>query len=199
MSFETPAKDGTKLADGQHQAFAAKFAKARIIIRLGNLLEPIEELQLQDSGQLKRQTQNTAGVLKFDAAASVVQTKMTDAHKAIRQNVREETADKLECGQGHQLLFAVVAIIKILESDRIFSDRHNAVIGNGDAEDVTTEILDQLLFVIERWLDIDFPIFRQRFSQHSLNIQRAVIRIEFAIRPKLSEFKTKAVAELIGK
>lgn len=50
MEFESPTKDGTKLADGQHQTDAAKFTKARIIIRLGNLFEPIEELQLQDGG-----------------------------------------------------------------------------------------------------------------------------------------------------
>lgn len=50
MSFETPAKDRTELADGQHHTLAAEFANARVIIGASNLFEPIEELQLQEGG-----------------------------------------------------------------------------------------------------------------------------------------------------
>ncbi len=128
-----------------------------------------------------------------------MQTEMANAHKAAGQNVGEEAADKLHRRERHQLLFAVVAVIEILEGDRVFPNRHNAMIGNGNAEDVATEILDQLLDAVERGLDIHFPIFRQGFRQHPLNIQRASLGIQFAIRPKLRERKTKAVAELIGK
>ena len=96
-----PSMHGSKLADGQHQADSAKLTNARVIIGASNLFEPIEELQLQDCGQLKRQTQDTASVLKFRAAGSIVQTKMTDTHKTIRQNMRKKTADKLEDMQGH--------------------------------------------------------------------------------------------------
>lgn len=60
MGFETPAKEGTKLADGQHQALTTEPAQMRIIIGTRNLFEPIEKLQLQDGGQLKGDTQNAA-------------------------------------------------------------------------------------------------------------------------------------------
>ena len=55
MNYETPAKQGTKLANGQHQALTAKLAEARILIGASNLFEPVEELQFEDAGQLKRQ------------------------------------------------------------------------------------------------------------------------------------------------
>ena len=187
-----------KLADGQHHTLAAKLANARVFFGASNLFEPVEKFQLQDNGQLKRQTQDAACVLQFAAAGSIVQTEMTNAHKTIRQDMREKAADKLHRGEGHHLLFAVVAVIEILESDSIFPNRHNAMIGDGNAEDVTTEILDQLLLVVERRLDIDFPIFGQALHQHILNIKCAVIGIEFAVCPELGDFKTETITELIG-
>ena len=101
MDFETPAKNGTELTDGQHQALAAELAKARVIVGPRNPFEPIEKLQLQDRGQFKGQTQNAAGVLQFETTASIMQAKMTHAHKTIGEDVGKETADKLQRGQGH--------------------------------------------------------------------------------------------------
>ena len=140
-----------------------------------------------------------ASVLEFGAAGSIVQTEMTNADKTIWENVREETADELHGGEGHRFFCAFVAIIKILESDSIFSNGDNAMIRDGNAEDVATEIFDQFLFVIERGLDIDFPIFGQGFRQHPLNVESVVVGVEFAVYPELREGKAKAVAELIGK
>jgi hypothetical protein len=199
MDFKPPTENGTKLADCHHQSLTAELAQPRVIIRLGNLLVPIEKLQLHNGRQFKRKTQNAASLLEFGAAGTVMQTKMTDAHKAIRQNMGEKAADEFHGGEGHQLLFALVTVIEILERDCIFPYRHNAVIGNGNAEDVATEILNQFFRAIKRGLNIDFPIFDQGLLQHTLNIQPAVIGIQFAICPELGDGKTKAVTELIGK
>ena len=127
-----------------------------------------------------------------------MQAEMTDAHKTVRQNMREETADKLHCREGHQFLFAIVAVIEILEGDRIFANGNNTMIGNGNAEDVTTEILDQFLLVVERRLDIDFPIFGQALLDHILNVERVMVGVQFAVCPELGDFKTETIAELIG-
>ena len=90
-----------------------------------------------------------------------MQAEMTDADKAIGQNMREEATDKLDRGEGHQFLFAIVAVVEVFEGDRVSRNGNDTMIGNGNTENVATEILDQLLFVIERGLDIDFPIFGQ--------------------------------------
>ena len=137
-------------------------------------------------------------MLEFGAAGTMVQAEMADTHKTIRQDMSKETADELHCGEGHQFFDAVVAVVEILEGDSIFANSHNTVIRDGDAEDVTSEILDQLFDAIERGLDIDFPIFGQGLLQHLLNIECAVVGIELAVRPKVGEFKTKAVAKLVG-
>ena len=199
MDFETPAKDGTKLADGQHQPLAAEFAQARVCFGLSNLFEPVEEFQLQDDRQLKRKPQDMASVLEFCAAGGVMQTKMTNAHKASGQDMRKKAADKLQRGEGHDLLFASVTVIEILESDGIFANGNNPMIGDCNAEDVATEILDQILFVIERGLDIDFPLFGQGLPHHSEHIECAAGGLQFASLPQLENLKTKAVAEDSGK
>ncbi len=199
MKKQTPAKDRTELADRQHQTLPAELAGTRVIIGARNLFEPIEELQLQNSGQVKRQTQDTASMLKFETTASIMQAKMANADKTIGEDMGKKTTDELEDMQGHLLLFAVVAVIEILEGDGIFANGDNAMIGNGNTENIATEVFEQLLFVVERFLDIDFPIFGQGFGEHRLHIEFAIVGVEFASRPEIGEFKTETIAEHIGK
>ena len=117
--MQTPAKDGTELADGQHHADATELAGAWINFGASNLLEPIEELQLQDRRQFKRQTEDAACVLEFGAARGMMQAEVANADKARGQDMGEEAADEFDGGQGHDFLFALVAIVAILERDRI--------------------------------------------------------------------------------
>lgn len=128
-----------------------------------------------------------------------MQTKMTNTDKPIGEDMGKETADELKDRQGHEFLFAIVAIIEILEGDGIFAKSNNAMIGNGNAEDITTEILEQLFFVVERRLDIDFPIFGQALSHHIQNIKSAMMGVELVVYPKFGDFKAETVAEQIGK
>lgn len=122
-------------------------------------------------------------MLEFEATTSVVQAKMTNTNKTIGEDMGKETADKLEDRQFQDLLCAIVTVIEILEGDNILGDRNNAVIGNGNAEDVATEIFEELLFVVEWFLDIDFPIFGQALLHHILNIKSAMIGVELAVYP----------------
>lgn len=199
MSKQTPTKDGRELANRQHQTLSTELAETRVVVRASNLFEPIKELQLEDGGQLKRLAQKTAGMLEFETQASVVQAKMANTDKTIREDMGKETANKLEDMQGHEFLYAIIAIIEILEGDGIFAKGNNAMIGNGNAEDITTEIFEQLFFVVEWRLDIDFPIFRQALLQHILNIQSAIIGVELVVYPEFGDFKTETIAEHIGK
>ena len=88
-----------------------------------------------------------------------MQAKMANTDKAIWQDMGEEATDELEGGQGHDFLCALIAVVAVGEGDGLFANSENAVVGNGNAEDVATEILDQFLRAIEWGLDVDFPIF----------------------------------------
>ena len=87
MHFETPAEDGSELAEGQHEPIAAELAEARVLIGLGDFLEPIEELQFGEEGQLKREPEEMACVLEFGTAGTIVQTKMANADKALGEDM----------------------------------------------------------------------------------------------------------------
>jgi hypothetical protein len=198
MDFETPAEDGTELVERQHEPFAAELAEVRVVVGSRDFLEPIQELQCGDDGELKRETEETACVLEFGTAGTIMQTEMANADKALGQDMREKAADKLAGGQGHLFLFALVAIVEILKGDGIVGKRNNPVVGNGNAKDVTTEILHQILDATQRRLDVDFPIFGKRLLHHLLDIESTVVGIQFACCPELSDGETKAIAELIG-
>ena len=128
-----------------------------------------------------------------------MQAKMANTDKAIGKDMGKETTNEFEDMQGHLFLCAIVTVIEILEGNRVLANGDNAMIGNGNAEDVATEVFEQLLFVVERFLDIDFPIFGQGFGEHGLHIEIAIVGVEFASRPEIGEFKTEAIAEHIGK
>lgn len=129
----------------------------------------------------------------------MMQAKVANTDKASGQDVGEEATDKLMGVQGHDFLVAVVAIVEIGKGDGIFAHGENAMVGDGNAEDVTTEILDQFLWAIEWGLDIDFPILGQGVLEHGGNVECAIMGVEFALCPQLGELKTKAIAELVGK
>lgn len=199
MKKQTPAEDRTKFADRHHQTLPAELAGTRVGIRARNLFEPIEELQLEDGGQVKRLAQSAAGMLEFETTASVMQAKMANTDKAIGKDMGKETANELEDMQGHLFLFAIVTVVEIFEGNGVLANGDNAVIGNGNAEDVATEIFEEFLFVVERFLNVDFPIFGQGFGEHRLHIELAIVGVEITSRPELGEFKAEAIAEHIGK
>ena len=51
---------------------------------------------------------------------------MANADKAIGQDMGEETADKLHRREGHDFLYAFVAIVEVLEGDSIFANGQDA-------------------------------------------------------------------------
>ena len=70
--LQPPTLQGRDLADGEHQALATELAKAGILFGASDLLEPIQELQLEDDRQLKRKTKYTARVLELGTAGGVM-------------------------------------------------------------------------------------------------------------------------------
>lgn len=68
MDFETPAEDRTEFTAGQHQSLATKLASARVLLGSRDLLEPVEELQFGNDGELKGETEEMASMLEFGAA-----------------------------------------------------------------------------------------------------------------------------------
>ncbi len=112
--------------------------------------------------------------------------------------MREKTTDEFHGRQSHLFLFPLIAIVEILEGDGMVGESQDTMIGDGNAKDVTTKILHQLLDATQRRLDVDFPIFGKSLGDHLLGIESTVVGIQFACCPELCDGETKAVAELMG-
>src|SRR6478735_11204955 len=100
------------------------------------------------------------------------QAVMTNAVKAVRNGVKQETADELVGIERHYLLPATVAIILPTEGDAIAVHADEAGIGDGNAMGIAAEI-GQHLFGSGKWrLGIDHPVDTPRFFDNVIECRR---------------------------
>ena len=83
---------------------------------------------------------------------------MADANQAAGQDVQQEAAQELICGNGHDLLLAAVGIISPAEGDAIVLEGHEAMAGNGDAMRVARQVVENMFGAAEGWLGVDHPV-----------------------------------------
>ena len=102
------------------------------------------------------------------------QPEMADAHEAFGQHVEIESAQELDCVQGHDALLAAVSIILTVEGNALPVEGQQVVIGNGDAMGVAAQVAEHLGRSAERWLGIDDPLLVLQ-SVHQLFKQSPVL------------------------
>ena len=82
---------------------------------------------------------------------------VTDAHEAIRQDVKQEAADKFLGLKSHRLFLIPVSAISIAQGDLAVLDVEDAVIGESDAVGVAAEVIEHGLWRTERLFGVDHP------------------------------------------
>lgn len=100
------------------------------------------------------------------------QAVMTNAVKAVRNGVKQETADELMGIECHYLLPAARSIILPSECDSIAIDADEAGIGDGDAMGIAPEIGQHLFGSGKGRLGIDDPADTPRFFDHAVECGR---------------------------
>ncbi len=90
---------------------------------------------------------------------------MTDAEQALGQNVDQESAQKLICRNGHDLLLTAVRIVFPAKRDSIILKRNQSMVGDGDAVRIASEIVQNMLGTAEGWLGIDDPVLVEEPSE----------------------------------
>ena len=66
---------------------------------------------------------------------------VADADQTLRQNVDQESAQKLICGDRHDLLLAAMRIVFPAKRDLIILERNQSMVGDGDAVRIASEIV----------------------------------------------------------
>jgi len=82
--------------------------------------------------------QSTAAYEHTAAPAVCEKAEVADADQALGQNVDQEAAQELICGDRHDPLLAAVRIVFPEERDPIILERNQSMVGDGDAVRVTS-------------------------------------------------------------
>src|SRR6266496_124273 len=90
---------------------------------------------------------------------------VADADQTLRQNVDQESAQKLIYGDCHDLLLAAVRIVFPEKRDPIIVERNQSMVGDGDAVRIASEIVQNMLGTAEGWLGIDDPVLAKELSE----------------------------------
>ena len=109
--------------------------------------------------------QSTAACEHIATPAIGEKSEVADADQALRQNVDQEAAQELICGDRHDLLLAAVRIVFPAKGDSIILERHQSMVGDGDAVSIAGEIVQNMLGTAEGWLGIDDPVLAKELSE----------------------------------
>ena len=109
--------------------------------------------------------QSTAAYEHTATPAVGEKAEVADADQALGQNVDQESAQKLICGDRHDFLLAAVRIVFPAKRDPIILERHQSMVGDGDAVRIAGEIVQNMLGTAEGWLGIDDPVLLEELSE----------------------------------
>ena len=85
--------------------------------------------------------------------------------QALGQNVDQEAAQELIGGDRHDFLLAAVRIVFPAKRDSIILERHQPMVGDGDAVRIASEIVQNMLGTAKGWLGIDDPVLVEELSE----------------------------------
>jgi hypothetical protein len=77
------------------------------------------------------------------------------------KHMEKEAAQKLLCCDGHQLLFAAVSVILPAKRHLTISEVYEPVIGDGDAMDVASQVMKNVLRAAEGRLGVHDPVLAE--------------------------------------
>ena len=114
---------------------------------------------------------------------------MTHPDIARRQNMEEESSDKLVCLERHGFLAVLVCIIPPSEGDISVSDGEEAVIADGDSMGIPAEVLKDAPGAIKGRFAIDDPLLRVEMPQEGLEVSWILEMTETGGKDKIPSLK----------
>jgi hypothetical protein len=97
---------------------------------------------------------------------------VTDADEAFGQHVQKETAQELGGAKSHCAGLATVGVILPAKSHALFLEGQQAMIGNGHAMGVATEVAQHLYGAAESRLSIDHPVVAMETTEQFGELSR---------------------------
>jgi hypothetical protein len=117
------------------------------------------------------------------------QSEMPDSYISIRQNMEEESSDKLLCFQRHDLLLVTVGIVPPSEGNGTILKRKDTVIADGDSVGISAQILQDPLGPLKGRLAVDNPFLMIKLPPEALEDRRVFKMTDTAGEDKIPRFK----------
>ena len=108
---------------------------------------------------------------------------MADAHEAIGQDVEQEAAKELHGIEGHHLLAVVIAVVLVVEANAASVEGDQAVLGDGDAVGIASQIGKNLSGAAEGRLRVDDPFGSACLHQRRSDIDMSNTGAQLVISP----------------
>jgi len=90
---------------------------------------------------------------------------VADANQSPGQNVDQESAQKLFCGNRHDLLFAAMRIILPAKRDSIILEGDESMVGDRDAMGIARQVVQNMLRTAERRLGVHDPVLSEKLPE----------------------------------
>lgn len=90
---------------------------------------------------------------------------VANAREPPGQNMLQEAAQKLFDREGHGAALAVMRVVLPSKGDLSAVQRQQAVIGDGDAMGIASQILEYVFWAAKRRLGIDYPVLAEQRTQ----------------------------------
>ncbi len=90
------------------------------------------------------------------------EAEVADADEALGEQVKQEATEKLIARDGHHFLPIVVGRVTPAKGNLIVRQCDQAMVGDGDAMSIASEILQHVLGSAEGWFGVDDPIFAEQ-------------------------------------
>ena len=93
------------------------------------------------------------------------ETEVPDAHEAGGKHVEQEAAQELVHGQGHEALLVAVGGVSPAKGDLVVGQGDEAMVGDGDAMRVASEVVENMLRATEGRFAVDDPIVVEQLPE----------------------------------
>lgn len=92
-------------------------------------------------------------------------SEIANTHKAARQQVKQETAQELIDGKGHEPLLVAVSGVAPAKGYVALGESNQPAVGNGNAVGVGAEIAQHMFGPSERPFAVDHPVVTEQWPQ----------------------------------
>ena len=111
---------------------------------------------------------------------------VADAHEAFGEDVKEKAADELPGVENHGGLLVPVSVVLPAKGDVAVVDGEEALVGDGDAVGVASEVLEHWQGAAVGRLGVDDPVFRAEFFLPAFPVGGSSQRFELTMEAEFS-------------